>query len=78
MIDYIWTDVDNEHEYESIEEAIMTCCNLCGDRLEWDLSISYNSKHDIPVIKGESFSCGVKYRLYYDPDIPCYKIETYV
>lgn len=78
MIEYKWSDVDPDLQYETIEEALMSCCYVCGDRLEWDLKVEYNSKYDIPVIKGSSFSCGIKYALRYDPDIPCYKIDVYV
>jgi len=77
MHNYIWIDADPDLEFDTIEEALMTCCYICGDRLEWDLKVEYSSKHDIPVISGSSFSCGIKYCLRYNPEKLFYKIEIY-
>ena len=73
----LWKDVDPDLHYESIEDVLMTCCHICGERLEWDIKTTYNSYMDAPTIKGESFSCGVKYMFEYDHVDSCYKIMVY-
>ncbi len=78
MPNHYWSDVDPDLQYDNIESALMSCCYICGDRLEWDLKVEYNSKHDMPIVTGASFSCGIKYLLRYDPDNLCYKIDIHV
>ena len=70
-----WKDVDPEFEYETIEEALLTTCTLCGDKLEWDIKVTYNTKYDIPCLAGKAFSCGVVYTLYYNDESGTYGIS---
>lgn len=69
-----WKDVDPDDIYDSLEEALMTCCHICGERLEWDVKTVYNSYLDAPTIAGTSFSCGIQYSLAYDHARECYRI----
>lgn len=53
--------VDKEIEFETIEEALKTCCPYCGTELEWTLTVKYNPEKEIPEIHGISHSCGVEF-----------------
>lgn len=72
--DLFWKDVSIDEFYCSIEDAIMTCCHICGERLEWDIKIIYSSYLDAPVFTGTSFSCGIQYSISYDKDFDVYRI----
>ena len=53
-----YQDVNELETYKTIESALMTCCPVCGDRLEWTLEVGYD-----PVM--DSYYIEVKYE-----DIP--------
>ncbi len=55
---HLYTEVDETRVFDSIEEALRTCCHICGDRLEWTLNVRYNEHHEVPYITGHATSCG--------------------
>lgn len=59
----LYQDVNELETYRTLESALMTCCHICGDRLEWTLEVGYDSFMDCPTITGYSSSCGVTFIL---------------
>lgn len=59
----LYQDVNELETYRTLESALMTCCHICGDRLEWTLEVGYDSLMDCPTITGYSSSCGVTFIL---------------
>lgn len=64
--DLFWKDIDPENIYDTVEDVLLTCCHVCGERLEWTLSVKYSPYLDLPIICGESTSCGIIYRFTFD------------
>jgi hypothetical protein len=58
MFNRDYKDVEDEEVFDTIEEALLTKCPLCGTELEWELKVRWNDK---PEIHGESFSCGLTF-----------------
>jgi hypothetical protein len=75
MNEFCYHDVDEDLLYDYIDQAILTCCPYCGDRLEWDLSTSWNNIVDRPVFSGVAVSCGATFSLYFNEKSGCYQIN---
>lgn len=52
---------DLEMDYE---DAMNLCCHICGEWLQWDAKVVYDSIEDKQYIEIESTSCGEKFRLH--------------
>jgi hypothetical protein len=59
----VYTDIEDGEVFDTIEEALLTSCHLCGSPLEWALTVVWNDADDKPEIHGESFSCGVTFNI---------------
>lgn len=47
----------------SVEDGFNTCCDICGEWLQYDAKIVYDSVNNSQSIIIESISCGEKFRL---------------
>ncbi len=72
----MWKDVEDDYLYETIEEALLTCCPVCGERIEWDVKLVWNDYADRPVFKGTGFSCGLTFTIVYSEKEEGYNIWT--
>ena len=58
-----YKDLEDEEVFDTVEEALLTSCPYCGTELEWSLSVKWDAIEEIPRIHGDSFSCGVKFKI---------------
>ncbi len=72
----MWKDVEEDYLYETIEEAIQTCCPICGERIEWSVKLVWNDYADRPVFRCMGFSCGLNFTIFYSETEEGYKIWT--
>jgi hypothetical protein len=68
MLGEKYKDLEHEEVFDTIEEALLTKCPICGTELEWKLEVRWNSEMDMPRIFGKSFSCGVDFYISPDPE----------
>ena len=61
MLGQIYSEIEHEEEFDTIEEAILTSCHICGTELEWSLTVKWSETKELPEIFGSSFSCGIKF-----------------
>ena len=48
----VYIDVEDGAIFDTIEEALMSCCHICGTPLEWDLKLAWNPVAEINFITG--------------------------
>lgn len=60
---YLYSEVDETFVFDSLEQALRTCCHICGDKLEWTLKVLYNEHFEVPYIVGHASSCGAGFVL---------------
>ena len=70
----MWKDVEEDFLYETIEEALLTCCPVCGERIEWSVQLKWNDHSDKPVFYGNGFSCGLIFTIKYNESDDGYNI----
>lgn len=63
MLGSQYNEIEDGEVFDTIEEALLTSCHICGTELQWDLVVNWNPKTELPEISGESFSCGVKFKI---------------
>lgn len=77
MFDKKYTPIEEELEFDTIEEAMMTSCPYCSTPLEWTLTVKFNIFFDAPEIHGKSESCGESFCIaphYEDDKLLSYKV----
>jgi hypothetical protein len=61
MLGNAYKELEHEEAFDTIEDALLTSCPVCGTELEWELTVQWNNKTEMPAIYGKAFSCGIKF-----------------
>nr|DAJ25867.1 MAG TPA: Rad50 zinc hook motif [Caudoviricetes sp.] len=63
MNNNIYLDAEDGAVFDTIEEALMSCCHLCGTPLEWELKLAWNATAEKSFITGYDRCCGYEFRI---------------
>lgn len=63
MNNNIYLDAEDGAVFDTIEEALMSCCHLCGTPLEWELKLAWNAAAEKSFITGYDRCCGYEFRI---------------
>ena len=61
MLGNAYKEIEDGEEFDTIEEALLTSCYICGTELEWSIKVHWNKDTELPELHGEAFSCGIKF-----------------
>lgn len=56
-----FTEINDGDIFDTLEEALLTSCPLCGTPLDWGLSLVYDVEVEHNVIHAVSHSCGIDF-----------------
>ena len=56
-----FTEINDGDIFDTLEEALLTSCPLCGTPLDWGLSLVYDFELEHNVIHAVSHSCGIDF-----------------
>lgn len=59
----VYVDAEDGVVFDTIEEALLNCCHICGTPLEWDLKLAWNPTAEINFITGYDRCCGHEFRI---------------
>lgn len=74
-----YIDAIDSIEFDTIEDALMTKCPMCGTPLDWELKLVWIDKYERNFIHGYSSSCNIRFEIRpcidFQGTLECYTIH---